>query len=138
VLERSDVVLYTDQMHTSSALQSRRESEHFAWVAKAMKGPTGRVLATVASGVLLAFALGFRPVVEYSDLRCAAGTVPRPVSIAYWAVRCEPSEASSEPTTVPTRRYVGLFLTNVDVRVFDADLLADDFHGPALNVRLGR
>ena len=93
----------------------------------------GRVLAVVGF-LVLGFALGPRPVVEYRDLACPPGTAARYVSIAYWAVACEPSAATSQVTTVPTSRYVGLFLTNVNVRVFDVDFLADDVHGPGWSV----
>lgn len=93
----------------------------------------GGALASVAALLLFGLALGFHPIVEYHDLTCPAGTAARYVSVAYWAVRCEPSEASSQATTVPTSRYIGLFLTNVGVRVFDMDFLADNFHGPAMN-----
>jgi hypothetical protein len=34
------------------------------------------------------------------------------------------------------RRYVGVFFTNVDVRLFEVDF--DVVHGPAFGVRLGR
>jgi hypothetical protein len=89
------------------------------------------VPAILLGVLLLGFALGFHPVVEYNDLACPAGTVARHVSVAYWAVTCERSDPSSPATTVPISRYIGLFLTNVNIRVFDMDFLADSFHGPA-------
>lgn len=104
-----------------------------------VKGPRGRLL-TIAAGILLLLALGARPVFEYRDLNCPPGSFVRGIGVAYWAVACSVSDGPSgaRKTTAPVRRYVGLFLTNVDVRVFDADLLSGATHGPALGVKLGR
>jgi hypothetical protein len=101
-------------------------------------GLTGRLLLIAAGLALLGFASGVRPIVEYSDLTCPVGSTVRHTSVAYWAVQCIPSAGSSGPSSTPTRRYVGIFLSNLDVRVFDADLLAGAFGGPAFNVSLGR
>ena len=135
-LKERTAVRYTRRMRWSSALQSGRQSASVGGTAKTKtkKGRCPRVVAIVVGLLLLGFALGLHPVVEYHDLTCPPGTVARYVSVAYWAVQCEPSEGSSQATTVPTSRYIGLFLTNVNIRVFDMDFLADNFHGPGMNV----
>ncbi len=122
-------------MERLSAMNSDRQSTGVGGAVKmTMKGRGARVLAIVLGLLLLGFALGLHPVVEHHDLTCPPGTVARYVSVAYWAVQCEPSEGSSQATTVPTSRYIGLFLTNVNIRVFDMDFLADNFNGPGMNV----
>ncbi len=122
-------------MQWTSALQSHRRSASVGGKAKTtIKRRGARIVAIVLGLLVLGFALGVHPVVEFYDLTCPAGTVARSVSVAYWAVQCEPSEASSPATTVPISRYIGLFLTNVNVRMFDVDLLASNLHGPGLNV----
>ncbi len=96
-----------------------------------------KLVASVVAGVLvLALVLGARLVVEVSDLTCPAGTVVRYASIVDHSAYCVPDPRSDHATSVPLQRYVGLFMTNVDVRVFDADF--DNVHGPAFGVRLGR
>ena len=73
----------------------------------------------VASLALALFALGARPIIDYRDLTCSAGYGARPVSVAYWAVQCQANdEHVTWPRSVPIARDVGLFLANVDVRVF--------------------
>jgi hypothetical protein len=89
--------------------------------------------------VLVAVALVFivsgpRLVIDARDLRCPAGSAIRPVSVAYWAVECAPGYPG--PMSQPISRYVGLFLKNVDVRIFAVDALAGVIEGPALNVRV--
>jgi len=91
----------------------------------------------VASLVLALFALGVRPVVDYRDLACADGYGARPVSIAYWAVQCQANdEHMTWPRSVPIARDVGLFLANVDLRVFHVDFLGGVVEGPGLGVRV--
>ncbi len=94
-----------------------------------------RVLGAFVGVILLGLALGVHPIVEWRDLACPAGTVGRPVGIAYWAVRCEPYEASTQASTVPVSRYVGLFLMSVSVRVFEVDFTAGSVHGPSFASR---
>ena len=95
-------------------------------------------VAMIFAGLLFASViLGARPIIRFADLTCGPGTVVRYTGPAYWAVECAPSAGSSESAAVPTSRYVGLFLTNVDLRVFDADFIAGSFLGPGLGVRLG-
>ncbi len=93
------------------------------------------VLALSVALVVLAFAAGPRLIVDYRDLNCPEGYVARPVSIAYWAVQCEPDRgAVSGPRSVAISREVGLFMTNANVRVFDVDFIAGNVLGPAVNV----
>ena len=103
---------------------------------RGLRSRRSRFVAGFVASVALAVVLGFRPVIEYADLTCPAGTVVQYQSIADWSAYCAPAEGAPGPTSVPIQRYLGLFLTNVDVRVFDLDF--DTFHGPALGVRLGR
>jgi hypothetical protein len=49
----------------------------------------------------------------------------------------QPERRVPGPDDNSDTRYVGLFLSNVDVRVFDADFLAGAASGPALSFRLG-
>jgi hypothetical protein len=96
-----------------------------------------KLVASVVAGVLvLALVLGARLVVEVRDLTCPAGTVVRNASVVDYSAYCFPDPRSEHATSVPLRRYVGLFLTNVDVRVLDAE--PGNVHGPAFGVRLGR
>ena len=80
--------------------------------------------------VLLGFTVGFHPVVTFRDLTCGAGSQARYVSVSRGAIRCEPNPAAVEATTVPSSRYIGLFLTNIGVRVFEVDFLAGSVEGP--------
>lgn len=89
-----------------------------------------RVLGAFVGVILLGLVLGVHPIVEWRDLACPAGTVVRPVGIADWAVQCELYEASTQASTVPVSRYVGLFLMNVDARVFEVDFIGGSVHGP--------
>jgi hypothetical protein len=97
-----------------------------------------RVIASLIGIAALVSAGGMRAIVDYQDLTCPAGTSVQFVGVAYWAVRCVDDSSSTTTTNVPTARYFGLFMQNVNARVFDADLIAGAYHGPALNVRLGR
>jgi hypothetical protein len=45
-----------------------------------------------------------------------------------------PSDPASPPSSVPTARRIGLFLTNVNVRVFNMDFIAGTVQGPAGDV----
>jgi hypothetical protein len=103
-----------------------------------MQAPLARAALIVLAALLLGFALGLHPVAEFNDMACPTGTVVRYVGVAYWAVTCEASDPSAPATSVPTSRYIGLFLTTVNVRVFDMDFIADNFHGPARFVSPGR
>ena len=103
-----------------------------------MQAPRARVVLIVLVALLLSFSLGLHPVAEFNDLVCPTGTVVRYVGVAYWAVTCAASDPSAPATTVATSRYIGLFLTTVNVRVFDIDFMAGSIHGPTLNVSLGR
>jgi len=91
----------------------------------------------IVAALLLAFALGLRPVAEFHNLDCPTGTVVRAFSLSDSAARCEASDPSAPARSVPTSRYIGLFLTTVNVRVFDMDFMSGNFGGPAGNVRLG-
>jgi hypothetical protein len=114
----------------SLALRSGRQSARSGVTAGTASGRGKHVVALVVALLLLGFAVGLHPIVEYRDLTCRAGAEARYVSVAYWAVRCEPNEASVNATTLPTSRYIGLFLTRVDFRVFEMDFLAGNFRGP--------
>lgn len=98
----------------------------------------GRLVIVLLALLLLGLALGARPVIEYWDLTCPEGSVVRAVGPAYWALACAPGDLVAGPRTAPTRRYFGLFLTNVDIRLFGADLMAGYWEGPGLHVRLAR
>ena len=105
-------------------------------ISRALRPPRSRFVAALAAAIVLGVLLGVRLVVDYDDLTCPAGTAVRYHSVASWTAYCAPVEGAGGPTIVPIRRYVGLFLQNVDVRLFDADF--DNIHGPAFGVRLGR
>ena len=92
------------------------------------------ILTSLIALAVLLVALGPRAIVDLHDLRCPLGSAVRAVGIAYWSVVCTPGYPG--PTSTPVSRYVGLFLTNIDVRIFDADLIGETLHGPAINVRV--
>jgi hypothetical protein len=100
-----------------------------------LRGFAAVVIAAIAAGSVVIFVLGARVVVEDQDLTCPAGTAVAYASIASWTAQCVPSQGGPG-STIPIRRFVGLFFTNVDVRVFDVE--DGNMHGPGLNVRLGR
>ncbi len=106
--------------------------------ARRTPAPLAGGVVVVLAALLLGFALGVHPVAEFNDLACPQGTLVRYLGVAYWAVTCEASDPSAPATSVATSRYIGLFLTRVNVRVFDMDFIADNFDGPARNVSPGR
>lgn len=105
---------------------------------RGMRAPFARPALIIVAALLLAFTMGLRPVAEFHDLACPAGTVVRAVSVSDSAVTCQASVPSAPARSVPTSRYIGLFLTTVNVRVFDMDFMSGNFGGPARNVHLGR
>lgn len=96
------------------------------------------IAGAIGVSVVVAFLLGLRLVVDYQDLNCPPETVVRYRGVGYWTAYCAPSDATAVASTTPTSRYVGVFLVNVNARVFDADMLAGTLHGPALGFGPGR
>jgi hypothetical protein len=93
--------------------------------------------------VLFAAITGARPLFAQHELRCPEGQMVRPVSVAAWAVQCEPVPLHvpmrvNPPRTATTQDEVGLYLTNLQVRVFHIDFVAGTYHGLALGVPLTR
>lgn len=84
----------------------------------------------------LGLLVGLRPVVEYSDLTCPVGSAVRYAGVAHTSVYCGPAEGSTELRSVPLQRYVGLFLTNANVRLLEVEFGV--VRGPALGVRSDR
>jgi hypothetical protein len=125
-------LLYTDSMQRSLATQIGRASGGSSGTAKA-GGPGRARLSLVLAFLLLGFAgfaLGFHPVVAFRDLTCEAGTTARYVSVTRFAMRCDPNPAASQATIVPTSRYIGLFLVNVNLRLLEVDFLEGSVRGP--------
>ena len=103
------------------------------WPQRAPRGRRSAFTVLFALALLLVVS-GPSVIVDWRDLQCAPGSSVRAVSIAYWAVVCQRDYPG--PSTTPVARYVGLFLTSLDVRVFDADFIGESYHGPGLGVRV--
>ena len=93
--------------------------------------------------VLFGVITGARPVFAYHELRCPEGQMARGVSLAAWVVRCEPVSPGLPPSFTPprtatTQDEVGLYLTNLQMRVFHIDFVAGTYEGVAFGVRLTR
>ena len=93
--------------------------------------------------VLFGVVTGARPVFAYHELRCPEGQMARAVSIAAWAVRCEPVPLRLPPSVTPprtatTQDEVGLYLTNLQMRVFHINFVAGTYHWLAFGVPLTR
>jgi hypothetical protein len=86
----------------------------------------------VALAVVLVFGFltGARPVFARQQLDCGTGYYAQPVSILDGVYQCQlrplrgfPSLGDQPRQTVTTRDEVGLYLTNLQVRVFDIDFV---------------
>lgn len=86
--------------------------------------------------VALAYVAGPRPVFLFSEFTCPTGSVERPVGLLGGVSVCAPpGEIAPNPYVggVP-QREIGLYLTNLHVRLFDFDLEADNYLGFAVGV----
>ena len=99
----------------------------------------GRAFAiVVASLVTLAIITGARPTYAYQQLQCERGYQPQSAgpSGLYW---CQPrplaAPDAARPDPVTTQHEVGLYLTNLDIRVFHVDFVSGDLQGFALGIR---
>ena len=98
----------------------------------------GRPFAiVVASLATLAIITGARPTYAYQQLQCERGYQPQSAgpSGLYW---CQPRPTaapdSDRPDPVTTQHEIGLYLTNLRIRVLHVDFVSGDFQGFALDV----
>ena len=83
---------------------------------------------TLVVGVLVAeaYVAGFKPAVTWTEVACPSGFTEQPVSIMSGVYRCIPpgGAAGADLRGLPhgsRQRQVGLYLANLNVRVFDCD-----------------
>jgi hypothetical protein len=85
-----------------------------------------RFAAVVGVLVAVAYVVGFKPVITWAEIGCPPGYSEQPVSImggVFWCVppgRAPQVELQSLPMG-SRQRQVGLYLANLNVRVFDCD-----------------
>lgn len=96
---------------------------------------------TVALAILVVFgfATGARPVFARGQLDCGSGYYAQGVGIMDGVYQCLPlahwpPSVQPPPQVVTTRDEVGLYLTNVQVRVFDIDFVQGTDHWLAFGV----
>ena len=87
-----------------------------------------RIRFAVVVGVLVAVAyvVGFKPVITWAEVACPPRYTEQPVSIQSGVYRCIPpgGAAGVDLQGLPggsRQREVGLYLANLNVRVFDCD-----------------
>lgn len=70
--------------------------------------------------------------VRWTDFTCPPDTIEEPVSIMAGTVACVRSTGAVYERALGWReRFIGMYILDMRGRVFDADLLQDDWHGPA-------
>ncbi len=90
--------------------------------------------------VVFSFATGARPVFARQQLDCGLGNYAQSVGIIGGIYQCRPqplhtpSGIRPPPQVVTTRDEVGLYLTNLQVRVFDIDFVQGTYHWLAFGV----
>jgi hypothetical protein len=87
------------------------------------------------------FVSGARPVFARQQLDCGTGYYAQPASILAGVYQCQlrplrgPTSLGDEPRQiVTTRDEVGLYLTYLQVRVFDIDFVRGTYHWLAVGV----
>jgi hypothetical protein len=97
----------------------------------------GRSLAIASAALLVLCVLaGARPVYARHQLRCIDGYAAHPVGVMAGVYQCQaqgPSRAEW-PQVVTTQDEVGLYLTNLNVRVFHFDFVRHTYDLFALDV----
>ncbi len=89
--------------------------------------------------VVFGFATGARPVFARGQLDCSSGNYAQSVTIIDGVYQCLPLAhwppgVQVPPQVVTTRDEVGLYLTNLQVRVFDIDFVQGTYHWLAFGV----
>lgn len=89
--------------------------------------------------VVFGFATGARPVFARGQLDCGSGNYAQGVGIMDGVYQCLtlahlPPGVQPPPQIVTTQDEVGLYLTNVQVRVFDIDFVQGTYHWLAFGV----
>jgi hypothetical protein len=87
-----------------------------------------RIRFAVLIGVLavVAYVVGLKPVTRWAEVACPPGYTEQPVSVQSGVYRCIPpgGAAGLDLNRLPggsRQREVGLYLANLNVRVFDCD-----------------
>jgi hypothetical protein len=98
---------------------------------------------TIALLILVGFGVttGARPVFARAQLDCGLGRYAQSVTIMDGIYQCRPKPVrlpplvtNQLPQVVTTQDEVGLYLTNVQVRVFDIDFVQDTRHWLAFGI----
>ena len=91
--------------------------------------------------VVLGFTTGARPVFARGQLDCGTDYYAQAVTIIDGVYQCRPKPLRLPPLSgvelpqvVTTRDEVGLYLTNLQVRVFDIDFVQGTYHWLAFGV----
>jgi len=101
-----------------------------------------KTLRTFAIALCLVLVFGFlagaRPVFAYRELRCDPGYTAHPKGLSSGVYQCEarlPDPTAIQwPQVVTTQDEVGLYLTNLHIRVFHINFVSGTYHWFALGV----